>query len=304
MFNGFIIALACIIGVISPQNSLRYEQKISVMTGYHMTNIMPPLTSVRLPDEVEPPQFESKKAYKDTLQHWQKSLFHVQQAYFHNKQKALIVVEGWDAAGKGGAIRRTTELLDPRGFTVFPVGAPSAEEKEHHYLHRFWSKTPKNGHITVLDRSYYGRVLVERVDQLCTRDEWQRAYSEINQFEKNLSDDGVKIVKLFIHITADEQKKRFEERLQNPYKQWKLTAEDLHNRSQRAEYVSAISDMLALTHTGSAPWYVINGEHKWHARVDFIRHITQTLSSHISIAPPTLNESLIEKAKQQLGITF
>lgn len=269
-----------------------------------MANTMLPQAPACLTDDVEAPRFASKKAYKNALQSWQKALFHVQQTYFHNKHKALIVVEGWDAAGKGGAIRRTTELLDPRGFTVFPVGAPSAQEKAHHYLHRFWTKTPKAGHLTVLDRSYYGRVLVERVDQLCTPDEWQRAYSEINQFEKTLRDDGVKIVKLFIHITADEQKKRFEERLLNPYKQWKLTEEDLHNRSQRDAYLTAINDMLALTHTESAPWYVINGEHKWHARVDFIRHITQTLSSSVSVAPPPVDERLIESARRQLGITL
>ncbi len=178
-------------------------------------------------------RFASKEEYKDALVQQQEKLFHVQQSYFHQKKRALIVFEGWDASGKGGAIRRITEKLDPRGVSVFPVAKPAKEDQEKHFLYRFWQHIPSPGTLKIFDRSHYGRVLVERVDKLVDEEVWRRGYDEINAFEKTLSDSGVRIIKLFMHISSREQRERFEERLHNPFKRWKLTEEDLHNRKMR-----------------------------------------------------------------------
>ena len=256
----------------------------------------------QLEETFPPSQFEQKDDYKRALKEWQQALFHVQQAYYHQNKRALIIFEGWDAAGKGGAIRRVTEQLDPRGVQVYPIAKPTSEEMNKHFLYRFWMKIPSPGTFAILDRSHYGRVLVERIDDLATQNEWQRAYHEINEFEKTLSDDAVRIVKVFMHISKDEQRRRFEERLNNPYKRWKLTKEDLHNRAKREEYITAINQMLAKTHTRFAPWKVINGEHKWQARVDTLKYITSKLSEGVDIAPPPLDASLIKMAASQLDI--
>ena len=167
-----------------------------------------------------------KRDYLKKLKKWQKRMLQVQQAYYHQGIRAILVFEGWDASGKGGAIRRITEKLDPRGFAVHPISAPSHEEQSRHYLYRFQSRLPEAGKIAIFDRSWYGRVLVERVEKFATEQEWQRAYQEINEFERCLIDDGARIIKVFMHIHPDEQLKRFQERLNNPVKRWKLTHED------------------------------------------------------------------------------
>lgn len=244
----------------------------------------------------------SKAEYQEQLKYWQTELFHVQQAYFHQRKRAIIVFEGWDASGKGGAIRRITELLDPRGFTVYPIGAPSQDEQTKHYLYRFWQKIPAAGTLAIFDRSHYGRVLVERVDRLINENQWHRAYREINEFERLLSDDGVRIIKLYMHISADEQRKRFEERLHNPYKRWKLTLEDLHNRHQRDAYIEAINDMFVHTHTPIAPWHLIDGEHKWQARISVLKIITERLSHGVDTTPAPIDEELVKLAAQQLYV--
>ena len=153
-------------------------------------------------------------------------------------------MEGWDAAGKGGAIKRVTEHLDPRGFQVNPIGAPAPHEKRYHYLQRFWRKLPQYGQITIFDRSWYGRVLVERVEGFATKEEWTRAYDEINDFEKLLTDDHYIIGKFFYHISKDEQLKRFKDRENNPLKRWKITDEDWRNREKWDEYVEAMEEMF------------------------------------------------------------
>jgi polyphosphate kinase 2 (PPK2 family) len=262
----------------------------------------PSPTFPQLTEEFPPSRFEQKAQYKDALKRCQKTLLHVQQAYYHQNRRALIVFEGWDAGGKGGTIRRLTERLDPRGVNVYPIAAPSDEEQGKHFLYRFWRKIPSPGTFAIFDRSHYGRVLVERIDKLATQKEWHRAYREINEFERTLNDDGVRIIKIFMHISKEEQRRRFEERLHNPYKRWKLTKEDLHNRAQRGEYLNAINDMFRHTHTSFAPWKVIDGEHKWQARVDTLEYITSMLSKGVEIAPPPLDESLIEMAASQLDI--
>lgn len=244
----------------------------------------------------------TKKEYEDSLKDLQHQMLRIQQAYFHQDLRALIVFEGWDAAGKGGAIRRLTENLDPRGIRVYPIGAPSAEDQGRHYLFRFFANLPAPGSMAVFDRSYYGRVLVERVEGFASDAQWQRAYHEINEFERLLIDDGVRVVKLFLHIDADEQLKRFEERLNDPVKRWKLTAEDIRNRQQWPAYETAIDDMFEKTSTEAAPWHVIPANHKWFARVSALRIITENLADGIDLTPPPIDKELIRAAEKQLGI--
>ena len=247
-------------------------------------------------------RFDSKEEYKDALGKQQEKLFHVQQSYFHQKKRALVVFEGWDASGKGGAIRRITEKLDPRGVSVFPVAKPAKEDQDKHFLYRFWQHIPSPGTLKIFDRSHYGRVLVERVDQLIDEKTYKRGYDEINAFEKTLSDSGVRIIKLFMHISPREQRERFEERLHNPFKRWKLTEEDLHNRKLRKEYVKAVNEMFERTHTSYAPWRIINGEYKWQARVDVLDTIVARLSEGVDISPPPLDENFIAQASKQLDV--
>ena len=259
-------------------------------------------TSFTIQDKQDYPAIDTKKAYKQALKYWQNELLHVQQAYYHQGQRAVIVFEGWDAAGKGGAIRRITEKLDPRGYQVFPIGAPSADEQGRHYLFRFFNKLPKPGTLTIFDRSYYGRVLVERVEGFANNTAWQRAYREINEFEQLLLDDNIKVIKLFLHISSDEQLKRFSERLNNPYKHWKLTQEDIRNRNKRAEYEVAINEMLSKTSTTKAPWHIVLADHKWYARVEVLKYLTSTLSKNMVVTPPPVDPTIVALAEQQLGI--
>ena len=246
---------------------------------------------------------EDKAHYKAQLKKWQRKLLHVQQAYYHQKRRAVIVFEGWDAAGKGGAIRRLTSKLDPRGFTVYPIAAPREEENGRHYLYRFYTKLPVPGTMTIFDRSYYGRILVERVEGLASPPQWQRAYQEINEFERLLSDDGVRFVKLFLHISEQEQLRRFEERLHNPYKRWKLTEEDVRNRGKRKDYEQAIDAMFSKTDTVQAPWHLIPAEHKWFARVEVLKTLVSALREGVDISPPPIDKKLVTLAEEKLGIT-
>lgn len=240
-----------------------------------------------------------KAAYEKVLKKLQDEILHVQQAYWHSKRRAIIVFEGWDAAGKGGAIRRLTENLDPRGVHVWPIAAPSAEEQGKHYLWRFWQRLPAAGTFAIFDRSWYGRVLVERVEGFAKPHEWRRAYDEINEFERLLADDGVRIVKLFMHLSADEQLERFKERLNNPYKRWKLTTEDLRNRDRRKDYEEAVDDMFAQTSTGQAPWAAVPADAKWYARVDVLRHAVSALAEGMDLSPPPLDPD-VKKAMEKL----
>ena len=182
----------------------------------------------------------------------------------------LIVVEGVDAGGKGGAIRRTVERLDPRHFSVYSYGKPDIREKRHHFLWRFWAKVPGQGGMCVFDRSWYGRVLVERVEGFATREEWMRAYDEIVHFERSLVMEGVIVVKFWMQVSQEEQLKRFESRGADPLRRWKLNDEDWRNREKWPQYVEAIEDMFALTDHDAAPWNLVAGEQKKWARVNFL----------------------------------
>ncbi|HVY95591.1 MAG TPA: UDP-galactose-lipid carrier transferase [Solirubrobacterales bacterium] len=184
-----------------------------------------------------------------------------------------VLFEGWDAAGKGGAIKRLVAPLDPRHVRVAQFGPPSADEKRHHFLHRFWPALPGWGGMAVLDRTWYGRVLVERVEGLATREEWTRAFEEIVSFERMLAEEGMVIVKLWLQISPEEQLKRFERRGGDPLRAWKLTAEDWENRAKRPEYEVAVEEMLDLTDRPEARWHLIAAESKRYARVEVVRTV-------------------------------
>lgn len=184
-----------------------------------------------------------------------------------------LLFEGWDASGKGGAIKRLVARIDPRHFRVAEFGVPSEDEKRHHFLWRFGSSLPGWGDMTVLDRSWYGRVLVERVEGFATREEWHRAYDEINDFEHALVREGTTLVKFFLHISDEEQARRFEARRNDPLRSWKLTEEDWRNRAKRPEYLDAINKMLKRTDAAEAPWDLVAGECKQFARVSILETV-------------------------------
>jgi polyphosphate kinase 2 (PPK2 family) len=185
----------------------------------------------------------------------------------------LVLLEGWDASGKGGAIKRLVAKLDPRHVRVKQFAAPTPDEKRHHWLWRFWPALPGWGGMAVLDRSWYGRVLVERVEGIADQAAWQRAYEEIRDFEHMLAAEGMVLVKLWLHVSADEQLKRFEQRAQDPLKTWKLTEADWRNREKRPAYAAAVEDMLVETSTGLAPWTLVEAESKRYARVKVIETV-------------------------------
>jgi AMP-polyphosphate phosphotransferase len=197
----------------------------------------------RLAEITEHPKMDFAD-YERRLASLQEVLQLIQQAYLGTSERALLVLEGWDTAGKGGIVRRLGWALDPRIFKVHPIAAPDEHERAQHYLQRFWRRLPEKGQIVAFDRSWYGRVLVERVEGLATTTEWRRAYREINEFELMLIDSGIRLVKLFLHITPDEQLRRFRDRLIDPVKRWKLSYEDFRNRARRSDYETAIEDMM------------------------------------------------------------
>lgn len=246
-------------------------------------------------------QLRSKAEYERRLARLQLRMLSIQQAFFHDRLRGVVVVEGWDAAGKGGMIRRLGEKLDPRGFKVWPISAPDPAEQARHYLYRFWTKLPEPGTLAVFDRSWYGRVLVERVQELAPRDVWRRAYREINEFERMLSADGVRIAKVFLHITPEEQLRRFAERLNDPYKRWKLTAADIRDHLRWEDYVVAAEDMFARTSTAHAPWHVVPGDRKWYARVASIERIADRLGRGLDLTPPRLDPGVERAALRLLG---
>jgi AMP-polyphosphate phosphotransferase len=204
---------------------------------------------------------------------------------YRKKRPVVVVFEGWDAAGKGGVIKRLTENLDPRGYVVYPISAPEGEEKTRHYLYRFWRRLPEPGQIAIFDRSWYGRVLVERVEGFAENDGWKRAYDEINSFERQLRDFGAILVKFWIQISHEEQLRRFEERKRIGYKAWKLTEEDWRNREKWPLYERAVEEMLLKTGDRKAPWNLIEGNDKYWARVKALRAVVETLSRELDYKP-------------------
>lgn len=193
------------------------------------------------------------------------------------KVPVVIVFEGWDAAGKGGVIKRLTEKIDPRGYVVWPIAAPTGEDKERHYLYRFWRRLPEQGQIAIFDRSWYGRVLVERLEGFCSEADWKRAYGEINQFERQLTDFGMLVFKFWMHISKDEQLRRFRERERTNYKSWKITDEDWRNRSKWEDYQMAAEEMLLKTSTPNAPWSLVEANDKYYGRIKVLRTLVERL---------------------------
>ncbi|MDX6767212.1 MAG: hypothetical protein SFU85_10530 [Candidatus Methylacidiphilales bacterium] len=226
-------------------------------------------------------QIASKEEYKERLSKYQLELLHRQRILLEKRRNLVLVFEGPDAAGKGGVIKRVTEKLDPRNIRVYSIVKPTPEEYAHHYLWRFWGKIPAYGQAVIFDRSWYGRVLVERVEEFATRKEWRRAYDEINSFEKTLVDDGTILLKFYIHITKEEQLMRFKRREADPYKHWKISDEDWRNREKWDQHNEAAEEMFRLTSPPHAPWNLIEGNYKWHARVKVVKAITKALEKEI-----------------------
>jgi polyphosphate:AMP phosphotransferase len=193
----------------------------------------------------------------------------------------VLVFEGWDAAGKGGAIRRVTAALDARNYQVIPIAAPTDEERAHHYLWRFWRHLSRAGRVTIFDRSWYGRVLVERIERFATEREWLRAYAEINQFEDQLVEHGILLVKFWLHVTPEEQLRRFRARERVQWKRWKITAEDWRNREKWPQYDVAVNEMIERTSTRLAPWTLIEGNDKNHARIKVLATVCDRLSARV-----------------------
>ena len=219
----------------------------------------------------------SKKAFSAELEKYQGRLNRLQRKAQTKGVSTIMVFEGWDAAGKGGAIRRITAALDARSYQVIPVAAPTDEERAQHYLWRFWRHLSRAGRLTIFDRSWYGRVLVERVEGFATEQEWRRAYSEICEFEEELVEHGIVLIKYWVHITQEEQLRRFKEREKAHYKQWKLTDEDWRNRAKWAEYERAVNEMVERTSTRRAPWTVIEGNDKNFARLKVLKTACRSL---------------------------
>ncbi|GLY07603.1 MULTISPECIES: UDP-galactose-lipid carrier transferase [Actinoplanes] len=192
-----------------------------------------------------------------------------------------VVFEGWDASGKGGAIKRLVAPIDPRHVRVSQFAAPTYDEKRHHFLQRFWSVLPGWGGMTVLDRSWYGRVLVERVEKFATEKQWHRAYREITEFERTLTAEGMILVKFWMHVSPDEQLRRFQDRADDPLRSWKLTDEDWRNRDKRAEYEAAVEDMITETGKKRAPWTVVPGDSKPYARLAVVEHVCHVVESQL-----------------------
>jgi len=238
-------------------------------------------------DTVDLSKSLTKKEYVENLIRYQLQLRELAYQLYVQQRTLVVVYEGWDAAGKGGNIKRVTEQLDPRGYEVFSIAAPKGEDATHHYLWRFWRrlKPPDEKQILILDRSWYGRVMVERIEGFCTEDEWKRAFREINEFERQLVDFGMIMVKFWIHISQDEQMRRFQERQNTPHKKWKLTDEDWRNREKWDQYKLAVEDMLLKTSTATAPWTVVEGNDKWYARVKALHTLVEVLSKELDYKP-------------------
>ena len=223
----------------------------------------------------------TEEEYKTRLKKLQKRLAELHSELYRLRIPVVIGFEGWDAGGKGGAIKRLTSNLDPRGYRVNPTAAPNDIEKVHHYLWRFWNNVPKAGHIAIFDRTWYGRVMVERIEEFCSEAQWRRAYQEINEMESHMANAGAVVLKFWLHIDKDEQERRFRERQANPAKQWKITDEDWRSREKWDQYEEAVNEMLIRTSTTYAPWIVVEGNDKRYARVKVLQTVVDALEKKI-----------------------
>lgn len=223
----------------------------------------------------------SEKEYKQRLDKLQKKVEILHSELYRQRIPVILAFEGWDAAGKGGAIRRLTSKLDPRGYAVCPTSAANDIERKHHYLWRFWNKMPKAGHIAIFDRTWYGRVMVERIEGFCSTAEWKRAYQEINEMEEHLVNSGAIIIKFWLQIDKEEQERRFRDRMETPEKQWKITDEDWRNRAKWEEYEKAVDEMLVRTSTTYAPWTIVEANSKQYARVKVLETVVEAIETRL-----------------------
>ena len=245
-----------------------------------------------------------RHAYDERLVALQHRLELIQAAYITQGLRGIVAIEGWDASGKGGLIRRLTATLDPRFTRVWSIGAPTVAERDHHFLWRFWQRLPAKREIAVFDRTWYGRVLVERVDRLTPKPDWKRAYAEINDFEALQIADGVRLAKLFLHVTPAEQDRRLRERLETPYKRWKTGLDDYHNRGLRDAYTEAYEDMFDATSTKAAPWTVIAADDKKAARMAGLEAAIAVLGKAVDLDYPPVDPALRRVAEKALGATL
>lgn len=223
----------------------------------------------------------TREEYKEKLQKLQERLKVLHSDLYRKRIPVVLGFEGWDAGGKGGAIKRLTECMDPRGYEVHPTAAPNDIEKAHHYLWRFWQGMPKDGHVAIFDRTWYGRVMVERIEGFCTREEWKRAYKEINGMEAHLANSGAIVLKFWMQIDKEEQERRFKERMATPEKQWKITEEDWRNREKWDLYEEAVDEMLIRTSTTYAPWMIVEGNCKYYARIKVLQTVVEAIEARL-----------------------
>lgn len=242
-----------------------------------LQNVFPLVKMPKLKDvELEGKTIDEEE-YQKELKKLQSRLGELHNRLYRKRVPVIITYEGWDAAGKGGNIKRVTGALDPRGYEVQPIASPEPHEKARHYLWRFWTRLPKDGHIAIFDRTWYGRVMVERLEGFCSENDWKRAYNEINEFEKELHDWGAVIIKFWVQIDKDTQLERFTERQNNPEKQWKITDEDWRNREKWDQYEEAVNEMLKKTSTTFAPWHILESVDKKYARIKALKIIIKEL---------------------------
>ena len=222
-----------------------------------------------------------REEYKKRLKALQNRLTVLHNELYLLRIPVVLGFEGWDAGGKGGAIKRLTQALDARGYEVHPTSSPNDVERAHHYLWRFWTAMPKDGHVAIFDRTWYGRVMVERIEGFCSTSDWKRAYQEINEMESHLVNSGAVVIKFWLQIDKDEQERRFKERQENPDKQWKITEEDWRNRAKWDAYEEAVNEMLVRTSTVNAPWVIVEGNDKYYARVKVLETVVDALERKV-----------------------
>lgn len=240
-----------------------------------------PLKAIPQLSDIPLDKIMGEEEYKEELEKYQRRLSELHNKLYRKKVPVIIAYEGWDAAGKGGNIKRIASALDPRGYEVHPIASPEPHEKARHYLWRFWNRLPKTGHIAIFDRTWYGRVMVERLEGFCSENDWQRAYNEINEFEKELSDWGAVIIKFWVQIDQDTQLERFTLRQNTPEKQWKITKEDWRNREKWDLYEEAVNEMLKKTSTTFAPWHVLESNDKKYARIKALKTVIKEIEKKL-----------------------
>ncbi len=240
-----------------------------------------PLKNTPKLSEIKLDKTITDEEYKKELDALQKRLRELHNKLYHKRIPVIIAYEGWDAAGKGGNIKRIAGALDPRGYEVHPIASPEPAEKARHYLWRFWNRLPKDGHIAIFDRTWYGRVMVERLEGFCSENDWQRAYNEINEFEKELVDWDAVVIKFWVQIDKDTQLARFTDRQNTPEKQWKITDEDWRNREKWDLYEEAVDEMIQKTSTKFAPWYILESNDKKYARIKALKIVIKAIEKKL-----------------------